>query len=232
MQIQSSGLTLFDYLEDADKSNQTLQNLAQNQYQYQDLRKELNTLTDSLNLGQTDNPLKFLDNGFSNVSLKTVNNMIAYNMRPVAEDLQQMADRFGIKDPVNLQNVDGKWQVDGLMDEEQLAAATPEEKATQEQLQNLQTYLDKNTALQDKLTQLDRMSEFYEFGQTQEYAKTLQANDVAEDGVVSYLTASRSLIQEAAGFSLSSKGLQLNSRGESDSLIEQAKEQFNIKDES
>ncbi|WP_416306448.1 hypothetical protein [Neptunicella sp. SCSIO 80796] len=262
MQIQTTGLSLFDYLSDPDKSNQTLQSLAQKQKQ--DISGDLSSLTDSISLGQTDNPLQVLESGMGSVSLKTVNNMIAFNLRPVAEDLQQMADRFGITDPVEVKLVEGKWQVQGITTEDsetspddevadtdteaqstetsesetespseitdpaEEAAAQADKAAREQALQRLQDYLDRNQALQKKLDQLNAMSEFYEFGQTQEFAKQLQEANVPEADVVNFLTSSREYIQGLGSFSLSAGGMELTSRGESDTLIEQAVKKFDL----
>ncbi|WP_438863998.1 hypothetical protein [Neptunicella sp.] len=262
MQIQTTGLSLFDYMSDPDKSDQTLKSLAQKQQQ--DLAGELGNLTSTISLGQTDNPLQVLESGMGNVNLKTVNNMIAFNMRPVAEDLQQMADRLGIKEPIEIKQVDGKWQVQGLTDDkpateadEELAASDTDAETTEtseseaepatevtdpaedtadqaelaahnQALQRLQDYLDRNEGLQKKLDQLNAMSEFYEFGQTQQFAKQLQEADVPEADVVNFLTSSREYIQGLDSFSLSANGLDLTSRGESDALIDVATKQFDL----
>ena len=92
----------------------------------------------------------------------------------------------------------------------------------------MQQYLDKNTRLQSKLDDLNALSEFYELGQSQEYAKELQTADVHEDDVVTYLTQSREYLFSLDSFYLSDRGMSIASRGESEGLFEEVKKTLGL----
>lgn len=216
MQIQASGLTLFDFLADPQQSESLLQDVAKSQKQH--IGDDIDTLQDSLKGGRIDEALERLQSGEGGVNLQTLDNMIAFNMRPIANDLQQMASRLGIKQPVELKQVEDKWLVDG---------AGKNDRA----LQQLQNYIERNSALTDKLNKLNTLSEFYELGQTQEYARQLKDADVAEADVINYLVDSRKFIFELDNFQISEHGVTLASREQSLKLFEQAKTKFGLANE-
>ncbi|ALS98322.1 hypothetical protein [Lacimicrobium alkaliphilum] len=213
MQIQN-GLSLFDYLDDPQKSQQSLQQIASNAGQ--------NIGAELTELGQTgreqmDDVLKKIESGESAVKMQTLDNMIAFNLRPVAAELQDLADRLNLPQPVSLQQQQGKWQVEG-------ADAEPENKS----LQRMQQYLDANQPLQDKLSQLSRLSEMYELGKTREFATELKAQDVLEQKVVDFLTHSRDHLKAASDISLYREELKIQSRGQAQSLYDSARKTLGL----
>ena len=142
--------------------------------------------------------------------------MLSFNLRPVTEDLTQAAKDLGLTFDVQLSQQDGQWQVS--------SDQNPDHKG----LAQLQQYLDKNPKLQSKLNDLNALSEFYELGQSQEYAKELQSADVHEDDVVTYLTQSRDYLFSLDSFYLSDRGLSIASRGESEGLFEEVKKTLGL----
>lgn len=213
MQIQN-GLSLFDYLDDPQKSQQSLQQIASNAGQ--NIGAELTELGQT-GRGQMDEVLKKIESGESAVKLQTLDNMIAFNQRPVAAELQDLADRLNLPQPVSLQHQQGKWQVVG-------ADAEPEDKS----LQRLQQYLDANQPLQDKLSQLSRLSEMYELGKTREFAAELKAQEVPEQKVVDFLTHSRDHLKAASDISLYREELKIRSRGQAQSLYDSARKTLGL----
>lgn len=210
MQIQT-GSTLFDYLDDPGKASQTLQKLAENQHK--PVAQDLAGLQQDLDDNRLDYTLEKIESGESSISLQTLDNMIAFHSRPASEDLGEMAERLGIKGEVAISLVDGKWQVEGADAE----GADPA-------VVRLQQYLDANQDLQKRLDQLNRLSEFYEWGKTREYATELKTAGMGESQLVDYLKASREHLLGLDSFSLSSDGLSLQSRGQAESLYHQARE--------
>lgn len=213
MQIQN-GLSLFDYLDNPEKSKQSLQQIAEKSSQ--------NLGTELTELGQTgreqmDDVLKKMESGESAVKMQTLDNMIAFNLRPVAAELQDMAARLNLPQPVSLQHEQGKWQVEG-------ADADSENKS----LQRLQQYLDANQPLQDKLSQLSRLSEMYELGRTREFATELKSEGVSEQKVVDFLSSSRDHLKAASDISLYREELKLQSRGEAQSLYDNARQNLGL----
>lgn len=217
MQIQS-GLSLMDYLNDPARSQQALDRAVQ--YQQQNVAGELTELDAGIGQmsdGQIDETLKKIEEGQSSVSLKSLDNMIAFYMKPVAGQLQDLAERFGIKEQTQIKHIDGHWQVEGAEADD----AAPE-------LQRLQQYLDADQGLQKRMDQLNRLSEFYEWGLTRDNAAQLKEAKVADDDVVAYLKQGRSHLMGMDSFTLSTSELQLNSRGEAQHLYDAAKKLFGI----
>lgn len=209
MQVQSSGTSLFDYIGNSSKAESALKESITSQSY--NLAGEIRGMQGNLAAGNVDDALERLQSGENGLSLQTLDNMLSFNLRPVANDLQQTAADLGLNFDVQLQQQDGSWQV--------LSDQDPQPKG----LQQLQSYLDRNQGLQTKLNSLNALSEFYELGQTQEYAKELQAADVHEDDVVTYLTQSREYLFSLDSFYLSDKGLSIASRGESAPLFAEVK---------
>jgi hypothetical protein len=214
MQVQNSGSTLFDYIGNRGKADSALeQSIASQGY---NLAGEIRGVQSSLATGKVDDALARLQAGENGLNLQTLDNMLNFNLRPVAEDLTQTAQDLGLHLDVQIKQKDDKWQV--------VSAQDPQPKG----LQQLQSYLDRNQGLQNKLNNLNSLSEFYELGQSQEHAKALQAADVHEDDVVTYLTQSREYLFGLDSFYLSDKGLSIASRGESEGLFTQVKETLGL----
>jgi hypothetical protein len=216
MQIQATGLTLFDYLADSDKADKALENAVTSQKN--SIGSELSNIESSLQSGQIDDTLKRLQSGEGGISLQTLDNMIAFNLRPIQKDLADMASRLGIDETLDVKLIDGKWQIE-----------SDETTATTDQLQY---YLDHNPGLTAKLDKLNGLSEFYELGQSQKYALQLKEAGLEEKQLVNYLTNSRESIFTIDSFQISSKDVQLLSRGEAARLFEQAKTDFGLSEES
>ena len=214
MQIQTTGLNLFDYLADADKADKALEKAVA--WQKNNISTELGNIQSSLQSGQIDDALKRLQSGEGGISLQTLDNMIAFNLRPVQADLVDMAARLGIEQSVELTLSGGKWQIHS----NDLGA-----KGATEQLQH---YLDRNKALTTKLGKLNSLSQFYELGKTQQYALQLKDAGVEEKQLVNFLTASRQSIFALDNFQLSANSLSLGSRGEAANLFAKAKAEFDL----
>ena len=214
MQIQQSALTLFDYIANPSASDSALQSAVSSQKN--NIYAEINAVQSNLASGNIDDALQRLKSGENGINLQTLDNMLSFNLRPVAEDLTQTAKDLGLNFDVQLKHEEGKWQV--------ISDQTPEHKG----LAQLQQYLDKNTRLQSKLDDLNALSEFYELGQSQEYAKELQTADVHEDDVVTYLTQSREYLFSLDSFYLSDRGMSIASRGESEGLFEEVKKTLGL----
>ncbi|WP_339773568.1 hypothetical protein [uncultured Paraglaciecola sp.] len=214
MQIQQSALTLFDYIANPSASDSALQSAVSSQKN--NIYAEITAVQSNLASGNIDDALQRLKSGENGINLQTLDNMLSFNLRPVAEDLTQTAKDLGLNFDVQLKQEEGKWQV--------ISDQTPEHKG----LAQLQQYLDKNTRLQSKLDDLNALSEFYELGQSQEYAKELQTADVHEDDVVTYLTQSREYLFSLDSFYLSDRGMSIASRGESEGLFEEVKKTLGL----
>ena len=237
MQIQNYGVSLFDYMDSPEKGDEALQRLVDGQnatISENNIGSNLKGLSDTLKLGEVANPLALMESDLSSISLQTINNMIGYNLRPVADDLQQMAARLGITEEITIELQDDKWQVKGLNPEPTDPAEEVDENPTTSQLdknmQKLQDYLDRNQGLQNKLDQLNKLSEFYEFAQTQNNAAALKEADVGEESLVSFLSSSREYLYGLNSFSLSEDNFAITSRGAAELLYEQAKENFGVDD--
>ncbi|GAC04141.1 MAG: hypothetical protein CL578_04860 [Alteromonadaceae bacterium] len=209
MQIQPSKTSLFDYLNNTSDADAALQSVVD--AQKNNIYAGLAEVENNLATGNVDDALERLKSGENGINLQTLDNMLSFNMRGVTEDLTDLAKDLGLTFDVKLAQEDGAWVVSSEHD--------PEHKG----LAQLQQYLDRNPKLQSKLDDLNALSEFYELGQSQEYAKELQAADVHEDDVVTYLTQSREYLFSLDSFYLSDAGLSIASRGESEGLFEQVK---------
>lgn len=217
MQIQS-GLSLMDYLNDPAKSQQALDRAVQAQKQnVVGELTELDTGLGGMSDNEIDETLKKMEQGQSSVSLQSLDNMIAFHSKPVTTQLQDLAKRFGIETSTEIKLVEGKWQVAGADAEH----AAPE-------LQRLQQYLDADQGLQKRMDQLNRLSEFFEWGSTRDFAAQLKEAKVSETDVVSYLKQSRSHLMSMDSFTLSSSEVKLNSRGEAQHLFDAAKKLFGV----
>lgn len=216
MQIQATGLTLFHYLADADKADKALEKAVASQKH--SISTELSNMESGLQSGQIDETLKRLQSGEGGISLQTLDNMIAFNLRPIQKDLADMASRLGFDEALDVTLIDGKWQIQS----DQANAST----------EQLQYYLDHNPGLTAKLGRLNSLSEFYELGQSQQYALQLKEAGLEEKQLVTYLTRSRESIFAMDSFQISSKDVQLLSRGESARLFEQAKTEFGLSEEN
>jgi|GEM_PF-2851836 len=214
MQIQQSALTLFDYISNSTQSDNALQSAVSNQKN--NIYAEITGVQSNLASGNIDDALARLKSGENGLNLLTLDNMLSFNLRPVTEDLTQAAKDLGLTFDVQLSQQDGQWQVS--------SDQNPDHKG----LAQLQQYLDKNPKLQSKLNDLNALSEFYELGQSQEYAKELQSADVHEDDVVTYLTQSRDYLFSLDSFYLSDRGLSIASRGESEGLFEEVKKTLGL----
>ncbi|GAC32730.1 hypothetical protein [Paraglaciecola polaris] len=214
MQIQQSALTLFDYISNSTQSDNALQSAVSNQKN--NIYAEITGVQSNLASGNIDDALARLKSGENGLNLQTLDNMLSFNLRPVTEDLTQAAKDLGLTFDVQLSQQDGQWQVS--------SDQNPDHKG----LAQLQQYLDKNPKLQSKLNDLNALSEFYELGQSQEYAKELQSADVHEDDVVTYLTQSRDYLFSLDSFYLSDRGLSIASRGESEGLFEEVKKTLGL----
>jgi hypothetical protein len=214
MQVQNTRLSLFDYMGNSTKADSALKESISSQKN--NLAGEIRGMQGNLAVGNVDDALERLHHGENGLSLQTLDNMLSFNLRPVAKDLQQTAADLGLNFDVQLKQQDGKWQA--------ISDQDPQPKG----LQKLQSYLDRNQGLQTKLNSLNALSEFYELGQSQEYAKELQAAEVHENDVVTYLTQSREYLFGLDSFYVSDKGLSIASRGESQGLFNEMKKNLGL----
>ena len=217
MEIQQSKTSLFDYLNNSSDADAALQSVVD--AQKNNISAGLSDVQSNLANGNIDDALERLKSGENGINLQTLDNMLSFNMRGVTEDLTDTAKSLGLTFDVKLTQEEGAWVVSSEHD--------PEHKG----LAQLQQYLDRNPRLQSKLDDLNSLSEFYELGQSQEYAKQLQEADVHEDDVVTYLTQSRDYLFSLDSFYLSDAGLSIASRGESDGLFEQVKKTLGLSEE-
>ena len=198
----------------ADKADKALEKAVASQKT--NISAELSSLQSSLQSGQIDDALKRLQSGEGGISLQTLDNMIAFNLRPIKKDLLDLAAQLGIEQSVELHLQQGKWQV-------QNSDSVPSAA-----IEKLQHYLDHNKALSSKLHKLNSLSEFYELGNTQQYALQLKDSGVKEEELISFLSESRQTLFAMDSLQLSAKDLSLLSRGQSATLFEQAKTRFGL----
>lgn len=216
MQVLDNKLSLFDYIANSSKADSVLENLAAKQKQ--NVANDIRTLQSDIVSGDMDTTLTKLQSGETSLNLQSLDNMLNFKMLAVTKDLQSVAAELGIKSAVDIKNIDGQWQVQGQ--------TTPANKA----LQQLQNYLDHNKKLQDKLDTLNKLSEMFELGTSQEYAKQLQEADISEADVITYLTQAREYLFSLDSFTLSSKTFDITSRGEAEVFFNEVKQTLGLSD--
>jgi hypothetical protein len=216
MQVQATKLTLFDYINNSSTADAALEGLAARQKQ--DVGSDVRSLQREISTGDVDTTLEQLQSGETSLNLQTLDNMLNFNMLPIAKDLQQVAKDLGIKDPVEIKNIDGQWQVQNQ--------ASADNRATQQ----LQTYLDHNKALQTKLDTLNKLSELVELGASQQYAKQLQEANISEPDVVTYLTQAREYLFALDSFTLSYQQFNITSRGEAEGFFNEVTNTLGLTD--
>jgi hypothetical protein len=215
MQVQNKALSLFDFIGNANKADSSLEHAIAKQKASTNMANEIRELQSDISSDKVDDTLARLNNGDSNLSLQTIDNMLNFKMMSVSEDLQQVAADLGINSEVQISHIDGQWHVKGASDNNR-------------SLQQLQNYLDRNAGLQSKLDTVNQLSEMVELGQSQEFAKQLQAADVSEPDIVTYLTQAREYLFSIDSFNLSSKKVSLVSRGEAQNFFVEVKQTLGL----
>lgn len=109
MQIQNSVLSLFNYIDNRTHAETALKQAAKTQ-SYQ-LEYEIRGLQGDIAQGNVDQTLAYLQSGEKGLSLQTLDNLLNFTLRPISQDLQQVAEDLGIRDEVEIKNLDGKWQI-------------------------------------------------------------------------------------------------------------------------
>lgn len=219
MQVEKSPLSLFNYIGNSSNTDTGFEKAIARQNS--NIASEIRSLQSDISQENVDATLERLQNGDSSLSLQTIDNMLNFNLISVSKDLQQVANDLGINSEINLTQVDGKWQVQGL---------TNDDDGNNKALQQLQNYLDRNKALQGKLDTINQLSEMLELGKSQEFAKQLQDADVSEPDVVTYLTKAREYLFSIDSFSLSSKHLTPTSQGEAENFFAEVKKTLGLSD--
>ena len=215
MQVQKA-MTLFDYLgngANADAAFDKAIAIQKNQ-----MGQELRLLQKDIAQVDVDSTLERLQSGEGSLSLQTLDNMRNFNLIQVNKDLQQVAADLGISAELEINYTDGQWQL----------AGEPQDDAA---LKQLQAYLQRNKPLQTKLDTINKLSEMYELGMTQQYAKQLKNADVSDEQIVSYLSDSRAYLFALDSFTLSARnGLHIQSQGQSAELFSERKALLGISD--
>ena len=214
MQVQNKSLSLFDYIGNPNNTNSGFEKAIAGQQST--IGSEIRDLQSDFSTAKVDDTLARLQNGDSSLSLQTLDNMLNFTMLSVSKDLQQTAADLGLVGDVDIQLVEGQWQVQGNQDERSV--------------QQLQNYLDRNKGLQTKLSTINQLSEMVELGKSQQYAKQLQEADVSEPDIVNYLTQAREYLFSLDRFSLSAQNLSLASQGEAEQLFAQLKQTLGLSD--
>ncbi|GGW83422.1 hypothetical protein [Alteromonas halophila] len=178
--IISNQTSLLDYLNNPESAQNTLSELANSPGKAQ-LAQETKALTEPASEAGIQDMLEKIEAGDSSVSLTTIGNMLEHYKSKVSADLQDIAANLNA--PVAFERQDDRWVV-----------TQPEGQREDKTLSRMQQYLDKDTRLTQRLSQINQLAEMHELGQAREHANTLKAQGVEDDAIVDFLSNARQQI--------------------------------------
>ena len=193
--------SLLDYIGDPEKSKNTLSELA-SRPRGAEMASDIRSLTTLQSEEGIEKSIEKIAAGDTSVSLTGIGNFLEHMKQKVFTDLHDVAGRLDISGEVLLKRENGNWVASQEGQTEPSAA-----------LDRLQQYLDKSSVLNDRLSQINQLSEMYELGQAREYASTLKTQGAEDNHIVSYLADTRKRIFEEDKLTLSQQGVAAKSEG-------------------
>ncbi|AWL10879.1 hypothetical protein HMF8227_00373 [Saliniradius amylolyticus] len=212
--INGQSHSLLDYLNDPGKAKQQLQSLGVNQQQSQDIGEDLTALTQSLSSDDLASLAEQIQTGETSVSLNRLQNMVGFYSQSINTELEHQISRFGLEQhSVLIEQRQGQWQV------------TADEAAPLQQLERLQSYLNKDERLATGMQHLAQLSSLSEWTQLQQQASQMQQDGADKEQLVAMLTQGREAIMGTRHFiNGPNKGVALASSGLAEQMLDAMKE--------
>jgi hypothetical protein len=202
MEINNKPLSLFNYINGNNKSNEVLQSLAKSNDR--DVGAGLNVLENGLNKGQFEETLKLLEKGEIDIDLKLVGNYQQFNQQELDREISQLAKNFDLSPEVTATLQENKLVLRG--DGNNVKA--------------LQQYFDKDIRLNTLVQQTGKLSQFVEWGEAKQQAAQFKSEDMPEGQLLNFLKDARSVVTQNNQFIMSEKGSAFSSQGYTKFLID------------
>ncbi|WP_414830532.1 hypothetical protein [Alteromonas sp. H39] len=193
--------SLLDYIGDPEKAKNTLSELA-SRPKGTEMASDIRSLTALQSDEGIEQTIEKIAAGDTSVSLNRVGNLLEHIKAKVFTDLQDVAGRLDISGEISFSRENGNWTVSQEGQTESSAA-----------IDRLQQYLDKASDLNNKLSQINQLSEMVELGQAREYASTLKSQGAEDSQIVTYLTDTRARIFAEDKLMLSQQDVVAKSEG-------------------
>ena len=200
MQVSNQALSLFDYIENKSKADETLNNLGQ--LQKNDVKDNYLALNQGLNDQEYEATLRRLEKGEINLDVNSVEHYFAFNLSKLEREVQSIREQFDISEDMAIEITDSSLNIN---DEEQ---------------SRLQTYLDKNDSLKALVNQTSRLSKFVEWAKAKEQAAEFKELGMEEQKLVEFLKDARKVVTESDHLLLGRNTFGFDSQGYSKSVID------------
>ena len=200
MQVNNQALSLFDYIENRNKANETLDNLGKRQKL--DLSESFASLNQGLNADKFEDTLKRLEKGEIDLDGNSVEHYLSFNLNKLEKEVQSIRRQFDVSDKVAIKIEDNKLTIEGDDNE------------------RLQYYLDQNQALQKLVNQTSRLSKFVEWSEAKSQAAEFKEQGMDEDKLVEFLKDSRKVVTESDHLLVSNNAFGFDSQGYAKSVID------------
>jgi hypothetical protein len=202
MEINNKPLSLFNYINGNNKSNEVLQSLAKSNDR--DVGAGLDVLENGLNKGQFEETLKLLEKGEIDIDLNLVGNYQQFNQQKLDREISQLAKNFDLSSEVTATLQENKLVLRG--DGKNVKA--------------LQQYLDKDIRLNTLVQQTGKLSQFVEWGEAKQQAAEFKSEDMPEGQLLDFLKDARAVVTQNNQFIMSDKGSAFSSQGYTKFLID------------
>ena len=206
--IANQAMSLFNYLENQQASEQTLQHSASNPKHA--TSQEISVANNGIAQGNFDELFNDIENGTTNIDLNTMANYVNFNMNKLNVEITQLANDDKVNLPIEIALEANALQVIDNSDAGQA----------------LQNHLDKDQRLQSLVNQTSKLSEFYEWGKVREQGLNYQNANIDNDSLLEYLQEGRNQIIHQNSLTINSHGTTLHSENQAEQLIEKYNEKF------
>jgi hypothetical protein len=190
----SSSLNLLDYLNNPEKGRTFLESQTSRAPAQAGLQEEISQFSSHIDTSDIDALIEKMERGESSLSLSTLTNMRDYYAQKIDKEMQNLAARFNVSLPVELNATDSEWSV--------------EPSDANDERSRLDSYLSKDQRLSNMLSQYMRVSDTVEVSKSREFANQLKAESTDDETIVNYLQGVKNAVSNNSSLRIANEGVQ------------------------
>lgn len=202
MDVTYSKPSLFDYIDNTSATQNDLQHVVDKANESKVLRDSVAAFNIQIGSDKVDELLDKMEKGEAVLEGGNIANYLAFNRQRLADELSEVAARFGIEDTV------------------QMTIKNQHIVAHEDADPRLQAYLDKDKRLNSLIAQTSRLSQFSEWSEATTYASELKEQGTETSAIQAFLKATRQVVTEDNTLRFNSQTFGFSSEGHTAKVIE------------
>jgi hypothetical protein len=202
MDVTYAKPSLFDYIGNTANSQNDLQAIVDKANESKALQDSLATFKGQISSDKVDGLLDDMEKGEAVLKGSQIANYLAFNRQKLAEELSEVAAKFGLEEDAQISIKNQTLTVDENVDP------------------RLQNYLDKDKRLGSLILQTSRLSQFSEWSEATTHATKMKEQGAGLAEIQDFLKTTRQVVTEDNALHFNSQAFSFSSEGRTANTID------------